>query len=221
MDNFTRYGSLIQEVLSVLQRFAYMGRFDCLRGVEVGYSAGNFDRFEIPSGAQIELLGCDGEKLARFRGERSVFFNITVRDITVVFSATFISVILPFFRFKYRRASRIMLFIYLRFRCEQHFMWYARDRNEHVDPIKERPRQPFLILNNLHAAASTFVSRIAVVAARAGVHSGYQHKICWERDVAVRAANCYIFVLEWLTKRLKAGARILGEFIQKKDTEVG
>lgn len=70
-----------------------------------------------------------------------------------------------------------------------------RDGDVHVDAIKEGARELLLVSVDLILSAGTFVSGVAEVATRAGVHGGDEHKISRVGGFSIDARDGNLFVL--------------------------
>ena len=52
-----------------------------------------------------------------------------------------------------------------------------RDVDKQIQPVAERPRQPIAVAHDRLRRAAAFAQRVAVVAARAGVHRADEHEV--------------------------------------------
>ena len=74
---------------------------------------------------------------------------------------------------------------------------------------------------NLGVGAGTEVSRVAKVAAGAGVHGGNQHKIGWISNFMIGARDGDLAVFKGLAEGFEQRTRILREFVEEEDAAVG
>ena len=95
------------------------------------------------------------------------------------------------------------------------------DGDIHVDAVKERAREFFVVSADLVFGASAFVGGVSKIAAGAGIHGGDEHEVSRVGGLGIGAGDGNLFVFQRLAKGFKDGASEFGDFIKKEDAEVG
>src|SRR3989337_313752 len=96
------------------------------------------------------------------------------------------------------------------------FIFDPRHINVNINPVHEWTRYPLLILGDRRVGAGAGFYRVAVVAARAGIHGSNQLKIGREGHRTGSPADGHDFVLDGLAQYFQYTLSKLGEFIQEQ-----
>ncbi len=95
------------------------------------------------------------------------------------------------------------------------------DIDNHINSIENGARETFLVEGDLSVGTGAFVSLVAKIAARTGVHGGNEHEIGGVGDVLVGARNGDRTVFEGLAEGFENRAGVFGDFVKEENTVMG
>ncbi len=95
------------------------------------------------------------------------------------------------------------------------------DIDGHIDAVENGSRNTFAVGFDLARGAGTFVSLVAEIAARAGVHGGNKDEISRVSDTLIDAADGNLMVFEGLPESFENGAGVFGDFIEEENAVMG
>ena len=89
-----------------------------------------------------------------------------------------------------------------------------------VDAVQQRAGDAVQVLLHLPVAAHAGLGGVVVVAARAGVHGGYEHEACGIFHVALHARDGDFAVFQRLAKHFQHVAAEFGQFVEEQHAVV-
>lgn len=103
----------------------------------------------------------------------------------------------------------------------ERFRRLGRDLDLHVDPVQQRPRDAALVMLYHVRAAAASAGRMAVIAARAGVHRGDQLETGGKFGLARRPRDRDAARFHWFAQHFEHAAFEFRQFIEKQHAAVG